>query len=475
MPLNIISQTQQFVSEVRQHSRQIPVMWKKPLVFRHWLLSAHGAQIISLLLLLLVGFAIIPLIDLVLSEIFSPVTRKVLFGLITTEKENPYIETVQTIAFWSIWIFTTLLCAVLFLRHIPSTFEHAQTVVQQKIAQADQLISTQPSESILLYSAAQKWSIDEQSDTTLITKLQSINATPYKTDKTHSAAITDAPAETVILPATIHPSDNAIIAGRYKIGELLGSGAMGNVYSAEDTLLKRSVALKQLAPQLSSNESIIARFRQEALALARLSHQNIVQVYDFIEGEGFFWIVIERVTGGELEDRLQTPEAIDQQEALRLTLQMAEALAYAHEQGVIHRDFKPANVLLSSSGDVKITDFGIAKLAQSSLHTQLNTVMGTPSHMSPEQANGDDTDQRTDIYALGIILYQLLCAELPFKGDTKSVIAQHLTKKPASLSKTYKNIPVELDKIVQKMLKKNPEKRFQSMPELIKPLRKLIS
>jgi len=473
MPLNIISQTQQFVSEVRQHSQQIPVMWRKPLVFRHWLLSAHGAQIISLLLLLLVAFAIIPLIDRVLSEIFSPVTRKVLFGLITTEKENPYIETVQTIAFWIIWIFTTLLCAVLFLRHIPSTFEHAQTVVQQKITQADQLISTRASESILLYSAAQKWSIGEQSDATLITKLQSINAPPYSAGENTPVPITEA-VETVILPATIPPADNAIIAERYRIGELLGSGAMGNVYSAEDTLLKRSVALKQLSPQLSGNEDIIARFRQEALALARLSHHNIVQVYDFIEGEGFFWIVIERVTGGELEDRLQAPEAIEQQAALRLTLQMAEALAYAHKQGVIHRDFKPANVLLSSNGDVKITDFGIAKLAQSSLHTQLNTVMGTPSHMSPEQANGDDTDQRTDIYALGIILYQLLCAELPFKGDTKSVIAQHLTRKPASLSKTYKNISVELNEIVQKMLEKEPEKRFQSMSELIKQIRKLI-
>ncbi len=468
MPLNILSQTQQFVAEVRQRSLQVPAMWRKPLVFRHWLLSAHGAQFISLLLLLLVAFAIIPLIDLVLSKIFTPVTSKVLFGLITTEKENPYIDTVQTIAFWVIWTFTTLLCAVLFLRHIPGTLEHAQAVVQQKIATADQLISTRPSESILLYSAAQKWSIGEQSDATLITKLQSINTAPDKVDK-NSPATT---AKTVILPATTHPSNHAIIAGRYLIGELLGSGAMGNVYSAQDTLLKRNVALKQLSPQLSSNEHIIARFRQEALALARLSHPNIVQVYDFIEGDEFFWIVIERVTGGELEDRLQASKAIAQQEALRLTLQMAEALACAHKQGVIHRDFKPANVLLSSDGDVKITDFGIAKLAQSSLHTQLNTVMGTPSHMSPEQANGDETDQRTDIYALGIILYQLLCAELPFKGDTKSVIAQHLTKKPASLSKTYKNISSELDQIVQKMLEKNPEKRFQSMPELIKQLQK---
>jgi len=442
----------------------LPVIWQKPVVFRHWLLSARKAQIITLLLALLIPLAIIPLTDFLLSMIFSPVSDEILFGLIKTENRNPYIDTAQAAAFWIIWVCSTLLCLALFLWHIPRTLEHAKRRVRETITEADLLIATSPSESILLYNSAREWSLDEQSDVALDTKLQHIDASVYRADK--SAQTT--PAETVFLTGTLKPADNAIIATRYRIIKLLGSGAMGNVYQGEDTLLKRDIALKQLAPQLSHDERILARFRQEALALARLSHPNIVQVYDFIEDGGFFWIVMELVTGGELEEKQAT--SLSQQEALRLAQQMAEALGYAHQQGVIHRDFKPANVLMTASGDVKITDFGIAKLTQSSLHTQLNTVMGTPSHMSPEQANGNKTDQRTDIYSLGIVLYQMLCNELPFGGDSKSIIAQHLTKKPPSLANAHKNISTELDWIVQKMLAKDPDERFQSMAEFIQQL-----
>ena len=149
---------------------------------------------------------------------------------------------------------------------------------------------------------------------------------------------------------------------------------------------------------------------------------------------------------------------------------MADALGYAHEQGVVHRDFKPANVLLTLNANVKITDFGIAKLAQSSIHTQLNTVLGTPSYMSPEQANGETTDHRTDIYSLGIVFYQLLAGEPPFKGDHRSIIAQHFLKAVPRLSELHQDISPEIDEIIQKMLAKKPADRYQSMLEVINQL-----
>ncbi|HEX5636885.1 MAG TPA: serine/threonine-protein kinase, partial [Gammaproteobacteria bacterium] len=259
-------------------------------------------------------------------------------------------------------------------------------------------------------------------------------------------------------------------ADRYPIIKLLGSGAMGSVYLAEDLRLKREIALKMLAPGLSVDEHLLARFRQEALALARLSHPNIVQVYDFFEENGFFWIAMEFVKGGELDARLKASGRLTLAETLTLTKQMADALGYAHEQGVVHRDFKPANVLLTPGGHVKITDFGIAKLAQSSLHTQLNTVLGTPSYMSPEQANGETTDHRTDIYSLGIVFYQMLAGEPPFKGDARSIIAQHFLKEVPRLNELRQDISPAIDQIIQKMLAKKPADRYQSMSELIDEL-----
>jgi len=443
------------------HIQLIPLLWRKPMVFRHWLLSAHRAQLISLALIILIPFAIIPLIDFLLAAVFSPVTEKILFGLIQTEEKNPYIDIIQACFFWSVWVISTLVCAALFLQHIPDTFKFAEDTLQEKITQADKLLNSNPSQSVLLYNSARNWSLNEENQTLLDAKLQSLNT-----------VLNEASKKTIAMPTITRLSEpvldteKAIIAERYRIKKLIGSGAMGNVYCGEDIRLKRDIALKQLSPRLLHDEQIIARFRQEALALARLSHPHIVQVYDFIEDEGFLWIIMELVTGGELDEKFSAINPLPQEQALRFAEQMISALGYAHQQGVVHRDFKPANVLITDKGDIKITDFGIAKLAQSSIHTQLNSIMGTPTHMSPEQANGEDTDHRTDIYALGIVLYQMLSGELPFKGDARSIIAQHLSKQPAKLSESHKNISPALDNVIQKMLAKNPDDRFQSMQEI---------
>jgi hypothetical protein len=454
---------QQLVSHIQESVSLVPHIWRKPRVFRHWLLNAHKAQIAVVVLLLLIPFVITPLIDLVLTKIFSPVTKEAYFGLVKTQQMNPHLDGAQTFAHLVVWMCLLLLGMYLYLRHIPVTLEYARNLVKDKISQADRLVDVEPSKSILLYNAAREWNIDTESESDLIAKLESIDSAMHQTNR-KSVVMPDG---TVVLPISREEPNNTVIADRYQIRRQLGSGAMGTVYLAEDTRLQRDVALKQLAPHFSADEHLRARFRQEALALARLSHPNIVQVYDFIEWDGFFWIAMELIEGVELEEKLKTSGQFETDEALRLVQQMAKALGYAHGRGVIHRDFKPANVLISTNGDAKITDFGIAKLAQSSLHTQINTIMGSPAYMSPEQASGDNTDQRTDIYALGIVLYRMICGELPFKGDAKSVIAQHLTKTPPSLAEKHKGVPEILNDIVQKMLAKDPEERYQSMGEIV--------
>lgn len=452
----------QIIGSFKQDLALLPVVWRKPKVMRYWLVNARKAQVAFALLILLVPFILTPLANAFLAYIFSPVTEEALFGLIRTQKNNPYLGYAQFMVNILIFGFSFFVCIYLLLRNIPDALQYSRKAVEEKIALADRTLKVKPSESILLYNAATEWNTDDEYEKVILTKMDNINKSVFEEiDKTLVMMPPGLPAQGAV---------DTVIAERYAIRKLLGSGAMGNVYLAEDTRLKREVALKLLAPGLSSNNHLIARFRQEALALARLSHPNIVQVYDFFGANGFFWIVMEYVRGGELDTRIRDSGKLGLTQALVLVRQMAATLAYAHEQGVVHRDFKPANVLLTPSADIKISDFGIAKLAQSSLHTQLNTVLGTPSYMSPEQASGEETDHRTDIYALGVVFYQLLAGELPFKGDMKSIIAQHLTKQVPSLSEHNKDIPPEIDHIIQKMLAKNPADRYQSMAEIISQL-----
>jgi hypothetical protein len=465
---------QNIKTRVRDSLRLVPVLKRKPKVLRHWLFSAHKEQIIIIALLALLPLAILPVLDQLLSKIFSPVTRKVLFGLINREQENPYLHGIQITSHWLLWIGTVLLAVYLYLRHLPAAMDYAGNIARQKEQLADQLLTSNPSESILLYNAARDWSCDEDAESQITSKLQQLNATMSQANSastTTTAPVT--PDGTVILTAEQQGAEDkkAAIAERYQIKKQLGAGAMGIVYQAEDLKLNRDVAIKQLGPSLANDAQLLARFRQEALALARLSHPNIVQVYDFIEWNDLSLIVMEFVEGDELDTWLSNAKPLTVSVATKLAMQMADALGYAHERGVVHRDFKPANVLISNEGKIKITDFGIAKLARSSMRTQMNTVMGSPAYMSPEQAGGDSIDHRTDIYALGIVLYQMLGGKPPFVGDIKSVIAQQLTKIPLSLSSFRSDIPPALDSVVQTMLAKQPADRYQSMGVAIEQLK----
>ncbi|KKK64448.1 hypothetical protein LCGC14_2984110, partial [marine sediment metagenome] len=260
-------------------------------------------------------------------------------------------------------------------------------------------------------------------------------------------------------------------SSRYTIKKTLGKGAMGVVSLATDNVLERDVAIKELHASLSHDTDLMHRFRREAKVLAKMAHPGVVQIFDFVEDGDAVWIVMEFVKGMELADYLKERGPLSVKEAAPLGIQLAEALAYTHSLDIIHRDFKPANVLLSETGALKIMDFGLAKLVQSAQHTMAGTILGTPSYMSPEQAEGKTADARSDIYALGIVLYKMVTGKVPFTGDLASVLAQHISKPPVPLRQINPSIPESFDELILSMLEKKPAKRVQDMADEAESLR----
>lgn len=260
---------------------------------------------------------------------------------------------------------------------------------------------------------------------------------------------------------------------RYRIDKALASGGAGIVHQAEDTVLGRKVALKELLEDLAGDEEQAKRFKSEARALALLNHAYILPIYDLLEENGHFWLVMELLTGGTLNDRIEKSGTLDINQCIGITKGIASGLGFAHQQGFVHRDIKPANILFADDGSFRITDFGIAKHLATGIKTSHGLVLGSPEYMSPEQASGEQVDARSDIYSLGITMFQMLTEELPFRGDTSSVMAQHITRPASPPSTINASVSKKLDQVVLKMLAKKPDERFQSMTELIEILNDL--
>ena len=261
--------------------------------------------------------------------------------------------------------------------------------------------------------------------------------------------------------------------GKYEIEKELGRGAMGVVYKGIDPFIKRPVALKTINKELLQSAEakvLLERFQQEAQAVGRLNHQNIVDIYEFGEDEGAFFIAMEFVEGRELEAYFQETARFGNDNMVNIMLQLLDALGYSHQNGVIHRDIKPANILVKEDGALVVTDFGIARLESSNL-TQAGTVMGTPSYMSPEQFTGQTVDQRSDIFSVGVILYQLLTGEKPFVGSIATIMHKVLKESPINPSALNVQVPVGFDAIVSKAVAKRPEDRFQSAAEFSEAIR----
>ncbi|MBO1333534.1 protein kinase [Streptomyces sp. VRA16 Mangrove soil] len=261
--------------------------------------------------------------------------------------------------------------------------------------------------------------------------------------------------------------------GRYRLTRRLGRGGMAEVFAAEDVRLGRTVAVKLLRADLAEDPVSKARFTREAQSVAGLNHHAIVAVYDsgedYVNGQAVPYIVMEIVEGRTIRDLLLNAEAPGPEQALIIVSGVLEALAYSHQHGIVHRDIKPANVIITNTGAVKVMDFGIARAlhgAQSTM-TQTGMVMGTPQYLSPEQALGKAVDHRSDLYATGCLLYELLALRPPFTGETPlSVVYQHVQDAPVAPSEVSDGVPPELDGLVMRSLAKDPDDRFQTAEEM---------
>ena len=261
------------------------------------------------------------------------------------------------------------------------------------------------------------------------------------------------------------------IAGKYKILEELGRGGMGVVYKAEDTKLKRTVALKFLPPELTHISEVKERFMREAQAAAALDHPNICTVYEFDEAEEKTFISMAYIEGQSLKEKIESG-LLELDEALRIAIQIAEGLQEAHKNGVVHRDIKSANIMVTEKDQAKIMDFGLARIAGGTLVTKEGMAMGTIAYMSPEQARGEEVDHRTDIWSLGVVLYEVFTGQLPFKGEhDQAVVYSILNEKPEPITSLNSGIPMVIEQVVGKALEKNPDERYQHIEELLDDLR----
>ncbi|KAB2337461.1 Stk1 family PASTA domain-containing Ser/Thr kinase [Cytobacillus depressus] len=257
------------------------------------------------------------------------------------------------------------------------------------------------------------------------------------------------------------------ISGRYKILEIIGGGGMANVYLAHDMILDRDVAVKMLRLDFANDEEFIRRFHREAQSATSLAHPNIVSIYDVGEEDSLYYIVMEYVDGQTLKQYIQQNSPVRVEKVIEIMKQLTSAIAHAHQNHIVHRDIKPQNILIDRHGNVKITDFGIAMALSATSITQTNSVMGSVHYLSPEQARGGMANHKSDIYSLGIVMFEMLTGRLPFSGESAiSIALKHLQSETPSLRRWNPSIPQSVENIVLKATAKDPFNRFETVEEM---------
>jgi serine/threonine protein kinase/Tfp pilus assembly protein PilF len=269
-------------------------------------------------------------------------------------------------------------------------------------------------------------------------------------------------------------AQGSLFAGRYEIVEELGKGGMGKVYKALDNEIHEEVAIKLLRPEIASNEKVIERFRNELKIARKISHENVCRTYHFSKEEDTPYITMEYVPGEDLKNLIKKKGKLTKEEVLGIAKQVCEGLVAAHKLGVVHRDLKPQNIMIDEGGNAKIMDFGIARSVEAEGVTQTGVIIGTPDYISPEQAEGETADHRSDLYSLGVILYEMVTGTVPFKGDTAlSVAIKHKTQLPYDPRKLNPDVSDELSRLILICMEKDKERRYQSAEALLNDLRNI--
>lgn len=475
-----MSAVRQFFDSLVTATRLIAPVTRKPALMAFWLSRPPIGR-----LLLYVGLAIYLAITYAASQTLVDRWHPPEQGTFTTSLmqalDSPLLRELKErrqssfwkalAAFWSVGIG---LVSIWLLRELPRSVAAGETQSADLFRQSAELATTNPLLAASLTTTAKKLSLDPP------------HAPPASSPEVAPAARAgDADVEA---PASAPPQAGLAktVAGppaakeryigpdrRYRIVKPIASGGAGIVYQAEDTVLGRQVALKELLEDVAADPEQAERFRQEARALALLNHPNIMPIYDLLQENGRFWLVSELLTGGTLADRVEHGAPMEPKTCIRIIRGIAAGLAFAHEQGFVHRDIKPANILFAADGSFRITDFGIAKHRALGVKTSHGLVLGSPGYMSPEQAGGKPVDLRSDLYSLGVTLWQMLTSKLPFDGEASAVMAQHITQKPEPPSLHNDQVSRDLEQVVMKLLAKRPDDRYQSAAELIETLDKL--
>ncbi|HWJ03342.1 MAG TPA: Stk1 family PASTA domain-containing Ser/Thr kinase, partial [Verrucomicrobiae bacterium] len=265
-----------------------------------------------------------------------------------------------------------------------------------------------------------------------------------------------------------------LLGGRYEILFQLGGGGMALIYKARDTLLNRPVTVKVLRPEYTGDEEFVARFRKEAQAVAKLSHPNIVSVYDVGQENETHYIVMEYIEGRNLKQVIKELGTIPVKHAIDITRQICEGLQDAHENGIVHRDIKPHNILVMDNGRIKVADFGIAQIMSSITITSSETIVGSVHYFSPEQAKGGSTSIKSDIYSVGVVLYEMVTGKVPYEGETPIAVAlKHIQERPIPPGRLNPQLPPEVERIILKAMEKDIAMRYNSAGEMARELSRI--
>jgi predicted Ser/Thr protein kinase len=469
MAAHVTRLSREVIDRSREAAALFPRLVTKPSVVLLWLASARASQVALLSLVLGLGLGMPRLLDATLPRLYPDLTiEKKVFGLIPRRvvESDPRRETRRSQVTAVGWGGAGLCVGFLLWLHVPVAMGRAQEAARRREQQADELVSSAPHNSLGLYRASLRLATDPAHESALLGKVVDLERRlGPEADGPHGPVQPGRGGATEWRPLAQTSGGLGSVGpdSRYRLERELGRGGMGVVYLATDQVLDRAVALKELPVRLNGESDLVQRFRHEARVLARLTHPHIVQVYDLFEDQGRSWIAMEYVEGGDLAHWIEEHGRLRVAEAAHIARRIAEAMQLAHDKEIVHRDIKPLNVLLTAEGTPKLADFGIARLVASGPNTVAGTVFGSPEYMSPEQAAGQTVDRRSDVYSLGVTLYEMLTGDVPFQGETAVLLVQQLNAAPPPPGRRVDGLPVDLEVAVLAMLEKDPAQRPADM------------